>query len=80
MFSLLKKIFGSRNDRLIKQYLEELTDEQTLVLDRAERLKRDRFAERPLEGPKTAAVIFDKMSLSEDYPDFLTLPLYEAME
>ncbi len=27
-----------------------------------------------------AAVIFDKMSLSEDYPDFLTLPLYEAME
>ncbi|MBC9928203.1 MULTISPECIES: ornithine carbamoyltransferase [unclassified Leucobacter] len=36
--------------------------EQTLVLDRAERLKRDRFAERPLEGPKTAAVIFDKTS------------------
>ena len=32
------------------------------MLDRAERLKRDRFAERPLEGPKTAAVIFDKTS------------------
>ncbi len=27
-----------------------------------------------------AAVIFDTMSLSEDYPDFLTLPLYEAMD
>ena len=27
-----------------------------------------------------AAVIFDTMSLAEDYPEFLTLPLYEAME
>ena len=27
-----------------------------------------------------AAIIFDKMSLSADYPEFLTLPLYEAME
>jgi malate synthase len=27
-----------------------------------------------------AAVIFEKMSLTEDYPEFLTLPLYEAME
>ena len=27
-----------------------------------------------------AAVIFDAMSLSENYPEFLTLPLYEAME
>jgi malate synthase len=26
-----------------------------------------------------AAVIFDKMSLSAEYPEFLTLPLYEAM-
>ena len=26
-----------------------------------------------------AAVIFDKMSLTPDYPEFLTLPLYEAM-
>lgn len=32
------------------------------MLDLAERLKRDRFAERPLEGQKTAAVIFDKTS------------------
>ncbi len=27
-----------------------------------------------------AAEIFDKMSLTPDYPEFLTLPLYEAME
>jgi len=27
-----------------------------------------------------AAVIFEKISLSEEYPEFLTLPLYEAME
>ncbi|MEF8723263.1 malate synthase A [Candidatus Accumulibacter phosphatis] len=27
-----------------------------------------------------AAVIFDKMSLSAEYPEFLTLPLYEAMD
>jgi malate synthase len=26
-----------------------------------------------------AAVIFEKMSLTEDFPEFLTLPLYEAM-
>lgn len=36
--------------------------EQIAVLDRALRLKRERFAERPLEGPKTVAVIFDKTS------------------
>jgi malate synthase len=27
-----------------------------------------------------AAGIFEKMALAEDYPEFLTLPLYEAME
>ncbi|MFM8339435.1 MAG: malate synthase A, partial [Fluviibacter sp.] len=36
------------------------------------------------QGEKTdtydqAAVIFDKMSLTPEYPEFLTLPLYEAM-
>lgn len=36
--------------------------EQAAVLDLAQRLKRDRYAQRPLEGPKTAAVIFDKTS------------------
>ena len=37
------------------------------------------------QGEKTetydqAAGIFETMSLSEDFPEFLTLPLYEAME
>ncbi len=36
--------------------------EQLEVLDLAARLKQDRFAERPLEGPKSAAVLFDKTS------------------
>jgi len=36
--------------------------EQREVLELATRLKADRFAERPLEGQKTAAVIFDKTS------------------
>ena len=36
--------------------------EQREVLDLAAALKRDRFARRPLEGQKTAAVIFDKTS------------------
>ncbi|MBN9612720.1 MAG: ornithine carbamoyltransferase, partial [Actinobacteria bacterium] len=36
--------------------------EQLEVLDLAARLKVDRFAERPLDGQKTAAVIFDKTS------------------
>ncbi|MGQ0630510.1 MAG: ornithine carbamoyltransferase [Sporichthyaceae bacterium] len=36
--------------------------EQTEVLDLADRLKADRFALRPLEGPQTVAVMFDKHS------------------
>jgi ornithine carbamoyltransferase len=36
--------------------------EQLAVLDLADRLKKDRFAARPLEGPRTVAVIFDKSS------------------
>lgn len=36
--------------------------EQREVLDLAIRLKKDRFAERPLEGQQTAALIFDKTS------------------
>jgi ornithine carbamoyltransferase len=36
--------------------------EQTEVLDLADAMKRDRFAYRPLEGPKTVAVLFDKHS------------------
>ncbi len=36
--------------------------EQAEILDLAEKLKRNRFAARPLEGPKSVAVIFDKSS------------------
>ncbi len=36
--------------------------EQSVILDMAIELKRDRFAIRPLEGPRTVAVIFDKSS------------------
>src|SRR3954470_15247990 len=38
------------------------TSEQLEILDLADRLKADRLAERPLEGPKAVAVIFDKPS------------------
>ena len=36
--------------------------EQSEVLDLADRLRADRFALRPLEGPRAVAVIFDKTS------------------
>ena len=36
--------------------------EQGEVLDLAARLKRDPFSERPLEGPRSVAVLFDKTS------------------
>ncbi|TNY35322.1 ornithine carbamoyltransferase [Thermomonospora catenispora] len=36
--------------------------EQARILDLAAEVKRDRFARRPLEGPRTVAVLFDKPS------------------
>ncbi|GAB2795463.1 ornithine carbamoyltransferase [Leucobacter albus] len=36
--------------------------EQREVLDLAARMKQDRFSERPLEGPQSAAIFFDKTS------------------
>ena len=36
--------------------------EQTAILDLAVELKQDRFGTRPLAGPRTVAVIFDKSS------------------
>ena len=36
--------------------------EQTVILDLAVELKKDRFGTRPLAGPQTVAVIFDKSS------------------
>src|SRR5487761_668162 len=37
--------------------------QQAEVLDLARVIKKDRFARRPLEGPKAVAVLFDKPSL-----------------
>jgi ornithine carbamoyltransferase len=37
--------------------------EQAAVLDLAEEMKRDRFSYRPLAGPRSVAVLFDKQSL-----------------
>lgn len=37
--------------------------EQSAVLDLAARMKADRFAQKPLSGPKSVAVLFDKQSL-----------------
>jgi ornithine carbamoyltransferase len=42
---------------------DDLTNaEQSSILDLAVELKRDRFSARPLAGPQTVAVIFDKSS------------------
>lgn len=42
---------------------DDLTNaEQTEILDLAERIKADRWGRRPLNGPQTVAVIFDKSS------------------
>src|SRR3954451_11948106 len=37
-------------------------DEQTSILDEADRMKKDRFSARPLDGPESVAVIFEKPS------------------
>ena len=37
-------------------------DELVSVLDLADELKKDRFARRPLDGPRTVALLFDKPS------------------
>ena len=50
---------------MVRHFLrdDELTPaEQAEVLDLADAMKRDRFGHRPLEGPKTVAVLFDKHS------------------
>jgi ornithine carbamoyltransferase len=42
---------------------DDLTPEELVsVLDLADELKKDRFARRPLDGPRTVALIFDKPS------------------
>jgi ornithine carbamoyltransferase len=36
--------------------------EQAAILDEADRMKKDRYAARPLEGPRSVAVVFEKPS------------------
>ncbi|GAB2932448.1 ornithine carbamoyltransferase [Micromonospora polyrhachis] len=51
---------------MIRHFLrdDDLTPaEQSAVLDLAEQIKTDRFARRPLAGPRAVAVLFDKPSL-----------------
>ena len=38
------------------------SSEQATILDEADRMKKDPFATRPLDGPKSVAVIFEKPS------------------
>ncbi|RAY17245.1 ornithine carbamoyltransferase [Actinomadura craniellae] len=50
---------------MVRHFLrdDDLTPaEQAQVLDLAAAMKRDRFAHRPLEGPRSVAVLFDKPS------------------
>ncbi|MBA9005147.1 MULTISPECIES: ornithine carbamoyltransferase [Thermomonospora] len=50
---------------MVRHFLrdDDLTPaEQARILDLAAEVKRDRFARRPLEGPRTVAVLFDKPS------------------
>jgi ornithine carbamoyltransferase len=50
---------------MVRHFLrdDDLTPaEQAQVLDLAAAMKRDRFAHRPLQGPRTVAVLFDKPS------------------
>jgi ornithine carbamoyltransferase len=51
---------------MVRHFLrdDDLTPaEQSAVLDLAARMKADRFAHRPLAGPRSVAVLFDKPSL-----------------
>ena len=50
---------------MIRHFLvdDDLTsDEQAAILDDADAMKKDRFAARPLAGPRSVAVIFEKPS------------------
>jgi ornithine carbamoyltransferase len=50
---------------LTKHFLKDddiTPSEQAQIIDRAIKLKADRFSERPFAGPQTVAVIFDKTS------------------
>ncbi|MDM4718553.1 ornithine carbamoyltransferase [Micromonospora sp. WMMA1363] len=51
---------------MIRHFLRDddlVPGEQAAVLDLATRMKADRFAHKPLAGPRSVAVLFDKQSL-----------------
>jgi malate synthase len=53
---------------------------RSLIPEELEKVKKDAAAQgEPLGTYDQAAQIFEKMALSKDFPEFLTLPLYEAM-
>src|ERR1700741_4668477 len=50
---------------MVRHFLRDddlTTAEQAEILDLADAMKKDRFAFKPLAGPQTVAVIFDKTS------------------
>ena len=54
---------------------------RALIPEEHEKVKKDAAAQgEPLGTYDHAATIFEQMSLAKDFPEFLTLPLYEAME
>ena len=54
---------------------------RTLIPEELAKVKADVTANNePLATYEQAAKIFEEMSLAKEFPEFLTLPLYEAME
>jgi malate synthase len=54
---------------------------RSLIPEELEKVKKDAAAQNePLGTYGQAAAIFEKMALAKDFPEFLTLPLYEAMD
>jgi malate synthase len=54
---------------------------RSFIPQEVENAKKDAAAQgEPLGTYDQAAAIFEKMALAQDFPEFLTLPLYEAME
>ena len=54
---------------------------RSFIPEELEKVKKDAAAQNePLGTYDQAATIFEKMALAKDFPEFLTLPLYEAMD
>jgi malate synthase len=54
---------------------------RTLIPEELAKVRKEvAAAGEPLDTYDQAAKIFETMSLAPEFPEFLTLPLYEAME